>query len=203
MRCFLLVPVTLVALVGCGERPAPPPEPEKPSAVEVKILQFYASPGEVARGQETLICYGVEGARSVRIEPEVEQLRPVLTRCFQVKPERTTTYTLYAEGEDGATVSESFTVTVKGVAAPPKNTARQILRLFSASATQAAAGHPVTLCYSAPDAKSVRVKPDVQPLEPAESHCFMVRPRQSTTYALTAVAADGATETEEVTITVR
>ena len=79
----------------------------------VRILTFYATPGVVPEGDRTLLCYGVENASSVRIEPPVEDLHPALSRCFWVKPERTTTYRLRAESADGTKASLSLTVRVE------------------------------------------------------------------------------------------
>src|SRR5688572_29998318 len=51
---------------------------------KLKMLMFYANPPVVAKGDRTLLCYGVAGAKSVRIEPDVEGLGPALSRCVEV-----------------------------------------------------------------------------------------------------------------------
>jgi hypothetical protein len=79
---------------------------------DVKILQFYPEKVQVTAGERTLVCYGVQNARAVRIEPPVEQLDPVLNRCFWVAPKRSTTFQLVAEGANGVEVSQSLTITV-------------------------------------------------------------------------------------------
>ncbi len=56
----------------------------------LKILDFYASPATVRRGQSATICYGVNAAASVRLDPPVEQLHPAFSHCFQVAPSRDT-----------------------------------------------------------------------------------------------------------------
>jgi hypothetical protein len=86
--------------------------PPELSGTEVKILQFYAMPGELRAGEKGKICYGVLNARAVRMEPAVEALRPVLSRCFEIAPRASTRYTLTAEGNDGRLVSESFVLKV-------------------------------------------------------------------------------------------
>ena len=35
---------------------------------ELKILNFYAAPGLISRGQKALVCYGTANATSVRLE---------------------------------------------------------------------------------------------------------------------------------------
>jgi hypothetical protein len=78
----------------------------------VRIVQFYATPGVVPKGERTLICYGVDNASSVQIEPPVETLRPAQARCFWANPDRTTTYRLHATGADGTKAAQSLTVNV-------------------------------------------------------------------------------------------
>jgi hypothetical protein len=50
----------------------------------LKILSFYAAPAAIRRGGHTNLCYGVSGAKSVRMEPPVDAVWPALTRCVQV-----------------------------------------------------------------------------------------------------------------------
>jgi hypothetical protein len=79
---------------------------------QLKILDYYASPGALRRGQQALICYGVNAAERVRIEPPVEQLHPAVSHCFQVSPVRDTEYKLIAEDRAGHMVSQSLTIKV-------------------------------------------------------------------------------------------
>ena len=53
----------------------------------LKILDFYATPGTIRRGERATICYGVNAAESVRIDPPVEELHPALSHCLQVAPD--------------------------------------------------------------------------------------------------------------------
>lgn len=79
----------------------------------LKILQFYTTGGEIAAGHKALLCYGVVNATAVRLDPAVESVWPAVSRCFEVRPSRTTRYTLTAEGADHASVSESVEIVVK------------------------------------------------------------------------------------------
>jgi len=79
----------------------------------LKILQFYVSKREVASGESMLVCYGVDNARAVRIEPLAEQLIPLPGKCVTFAPKRTTTLKLVAEGSRGGEASESITVRVR------------------------------------------------------------------------------------------
>ena len=80
---------------------------------QVKILQFYAAPGLISRGQKALVCYGTVNARSVRLDPTVDRIYPALSRCFEVAPTRDTRYTLVAEDANGNTAMQSFVLQVK------------------------------------------------------------------------------------------
>jgi hypothetical protein len=86
----------------------------------VRITQFYATAGTVLSGQKTRVCYGVENARSVRISPELDDVYPSPSRCVEVEPERTTHYTILAEGYDGAMATRSFTLAVQAPMVSPQ-----------------------------------------------------------------------------------
>lgn len=79
---------------------------------ELKINSFYASPGALKRGTSADICYGVVGAKTLKLSPPVEEVWPALTRCIQVKPAKTTEYKLTAEDSGGHTVEASFVLQV-------------------------------------------------------------------------------------------
>ena len=80
----------------------------------LKILDFYASSPVLRRGERSLVCYGVNAAKSVRIEPPVEDLHPAISHCLQVSPQKTTTYKLSAEDYAGHVVTASLTIQVRG-----------------------------------------------------------------------------------------
>jgi hypothetical protein len=79
----------------------------------LKILDFYAAPDTVRRGAQTNLCYGVTGAKTVRIEPAVEAVWPAVTRCVQVSPRRDTEYKLVAEDGAGHSVTDTIAVKVR------------------------------------------------------------------------------------------
>lgn len=81
---------------------------------QAKILQFYATQPMIMRGGQTSLCYGVEKAVSVRIDPELpNSLDPVAFRCFLINPDQTTQYELTATGADGRDVSKAVSVMVQ------------------------------------------------------------------------------------------
>ena len=79
----------------------------------VRILQFYASVGTLQVGEKAKLCYGVENAKSVSISPMLPGVVPAASRCLEIVPERTTHYTILAEGFDGAFVTRFFTLVVE------------------------------------------------------------------------------------------
>jgi hypothetical protein len=79
---------------------------------QIRILSFYASPGAIRPGGHANVCYGVSGAKSVRIEPPVEELHPAAAHCLQVSPSKSTEYKLVAEDASGHTASQRFVLQV-------------------------------------------------------------------------------------------
>ena len=79
---------------------------------QLKILAFYAAPRVIPAGGRSLICFGVNAAKSVRIEPPVEQLHPALSRCFEVSPRLDTEYKLIAEDATGHVATRSLMIRV-------------------------------------------------------------------------------------------
>ena len=77
----------------------------------LKILDFYG-PAAIRRGEHATICYGVNAAEHVRIDPPVEQLQPAFSHCFQVAPLRDTDYKLTAEDRTGHSATQSLTIKV-------------------------------------------------------------------------------------------
>jgi hypothetical protein len=80
--------------------------------LDLKILTFYAAPEVIGRGTHTNLCYGVTGAKNVRMDPPVDAVWPALTRCVQVSPRKDTEYKLTAEDDAGHSITQSVTVKV-------------------------------------------------------------------------------------------
>ena len=80
---------------------------------ELAIQTFYATPGEIRRGQAVQLCYGVANAKTVTLEPQSNPVWPSYSRCVDVTPAKTTTYTLTITGASGDSKSQSVVVTVR------------------------------------------------------------------------------------------
>jgi hypothetical protein len=190
--------IVLLLFAGCGSS-SPPAEKAAASPRPAKILHFYASPGEVEPGAEALVCYGVEDSVSVRIDPEIEKLKPLNNRCFPVALTSTTKFELIAQGAGGDEKRESFTIRVGQAKAPQ---AAGLIESFLASPPKVSAGQPVNLCYSAPQAESVRIEPDLGLPLPEKKGCALARPAKTTVYRLIAQGG-GQRDQEQVTVEVQ
>lgn len=77
------------------------------------IQAFYANPGVVHRGETVQLCYGVANAKNVKLEPQTNPVWPSYARCVDVKPTKTTTYTLTIDDGAGNTKNQSLEVKVQ------------------------------------------------------------------------------------------
>src|SRR6266542_2356862 len=109
MRCFPLRPLLSMALASAAVVLSACSSPDKPATVPAataadegpRITQFYSTLSQVARGEKALVCYGVENATTVWLEPPRQELSAALSRCVEVEPEADTTYKLTAEDAGG------------------------------------------------------------------------------------------------------
>jgi hypothetical protein len=80
----------------------------------VKFSTFGADNGVLRRGESTHLCYGVVNAKTVKIEPPVgEEVKPTYRHCVDIKPQKTTTYTITATDEKGHNESQAVTIRVQ------------------------------------------------------------------------------------------
>ena len=96
-------------LAGCASPDKPAAKPAASEESPVRITQFYAEP-VVAKGETTNLCYGVENAASVKLDPPVERVSPAIARCFPVDSVKVSKYTLTAADAQGRTVSRSIAI---------------------------------------------------------------------------------------------
>lgn len=78
----------------------------------LRILSFYATPTVVGPGRPASICYGVNGAKTVRIEPPIGPIWPAVSRCVQVAPRQDTEYMLVAADAAGHSASQKLVLKV-------------------------------------------------------------------------------------------
>lgn len=186
---------------GCSQ--SPPSKASKPAASEsepepLKITEFYASPPELARGEKTLLCYGVEHAKSVWLSPPRQELFPSPNRCIEVTPEKTTTYTLTAQNDRGQSATQAVTISV-GAAKPPKVHIEEV----TVTSLSIKPGADVGICYKVQHAQSVSIAPGGYRSGPGDHGCTVEHPAHTTTYVVTATGASGDRDEQKVTVTVK
>ena len=170
------------------------PPQQAGSGTAVRITQFYAISGEMTDAERNTICYGVENAKSVRMEPPVEHVWPTAARCFWVAPRQDTEYRLIADGFDGSQRTESFVVHVKP--APPS------ILFLAVSHKEIQNGDAVTFCYGVTHAKAVRLDPVGWSLAPTAKNCARFYPHATTKFTLVA-SGSGNPDTDQFTVKVR
>jgi hypothetical protein len=77
-----------------------------------EILNFYANPAVIERGDSTTLCYSVSNAKSVTLQPQSNAVWPAFEHCVSVSPKKTITYTFTATDASGNTKSATAMVVV-------------------------------------------------------------------------------------------
>jgi len=156
------------------------------------VVRFAASPTSISKGGSSLLSWTTKGATTVSINNGVGSVSA--SGSATVSPTATTTYTLTATGADGVT-SVTAAVTVTVVAPKP------IIIRFTAAPTSIAKGGSTILSWATTGATTASISNGVGsvPVNGSQS----VSPTATTTYTLTATAADGVTSvTAAVTVNV-
>jgi len=195
--CFVLAAAGAM-LAGCSSPKNSSSEAPAQSAVpadEARITQFYATAPSVARGEKTLLCYGVENASNVWLDPGHKELSAALSRCIEVTPTEDTTYVLSAQSPGGKPVTRELKV---GTGA-----ARVRIVNVNISALEVKAGDLVSVCYAVEHARSVTIEPLKHRGGADAKGCATDTPMKSTTYRITATGAGGDTDQERVTVRVK
>ncbi len=193
----LLLAAAFTLQVACSNSPKPTASqaPVPAAADPVKITQFYATSPNLAAGETERLCYGVSNARNVWLSPPRQELSAALSRCVDVTPKETTTYTLTAEGDNGPPATSQVTVTL----GPPHV---KILNV-TVSSLSVKSGDAVSVCYDVHFARSVTITP-VSYHGGASNHgCVMDQPRKTTTYVVSAVGPSGDKDEQPVTVKVQ
>jgi hypothetical protein len=79
---------------------------------EIRFNQFTIDRTSLKRGETARLCYGVENATIVKMDPPVEQLKPTYLHCLDISPKVTTKYTITAEDGKGHSKSQSLELPV-------------------------------------------------------------------------------------------
>jgi hypothetical protein len=80
---------------------------------EFAILSFYASPTVIRRGEFARLCYGVANAITLKLEPQSQPVWPSVSRCVDVSPAKSITYTLTIGDAAGKMQSQDVEIKVR------------------------------------------------------------------------------------------
>jgi hypothetical protein len=163
------------------------------AAPSIFVARFTATPSTITRGSSTLLEWNVQGANTVTISPDIGTVPAIGNRT--VSPNDTITYTLTASATGAPNQTATVTVTVTAAISNPA-----IVR-FEANPTNITQGESSTLSWATTGATRVSISGGVGDNLPVNGS-RVVNPTQTTTYTLTAFAADGSTVTSPVTVTV-
>ena len=152
---------------------------EKPT-----VNSFEASPSAIVAGGSATLSWDVSGAETVTIE-NCDGPFDAASGTKQVSPQATTTYTLTATNQAGATTA-SVTLTVSSPIEKPT------VNSFEASPSAIVAGGSATLSWDVSGAETVTIDNCDGPFD-AASGTKQVSPQATTTYTLTATNQAGAT----------
>jgi len=170
-----------VLLIGC-QRTAP---------AHAKITALKAEPSFLAAGVTGQLCFSVEDATHLTVDPPVEQLLPASHHCTDITPKQTTTYTLTAYGPDDKPEKKSLEVKV----GPPQPRVASL----TARPLSVKRGRQVKVCFKVENAKSVTAKPGKLD---RRTNCLIDYPKKTTTYQVVAHGDDREQDTGTVTVNV-
>jgi hypothetical protein len=169
-----------------------------------QITMFYTSTPVVGKGQEAILCYGVTGTTRLTLEPAEATVAPSPNRCVEVHPAKSRSYTLTARGADGREMSQTVEVRVSGqapVTQPQPEEAGVQISFFRRESTSVEGGQTFhKLCFQTWNAEKVSIVPPAFPAAKIFQGCFMVAPKQETTYKLTAKDSRGKSITRSITV---
>jgi hypothetical protein len=82
-------------------------------------MEFKAEPADIQPGQAVTLTWATENPTNSSIDPDLGRVTPRGVR--EIKPVRTTTYTLTVHGPNNQTLTRELTVNVAGTVAAPKS----------------------------------------------------------------------------------
>ena len=80
---------------------------------ELAIRGLYVSPRTIRAGETAQLCYDVANAKTVTLDPPAGDVWPSHSRCLNISPRKTTTYTLTIKDAAGKTVSQTVDLPVR------------------------------------------------------------------------------------------
>ena len=170
-----------------------------PEDKQPRIASFSVTPTTIPTNGQAQLCYEVENAERVRIEPNVGERRPATKECINVTANNTLTYTLTAFAANGATTTQQATLTVESAPTPPPVHPADITYFAVERHDIPGAVPQLRLCYEVHYASHAEIDNNVGEVKLDHRDCRPITPQQTTTYTISATGADGATKTRQIT----
>jgi hypothetical protein len=80
---------------------------------ELAIRGLYVSPAAIRPGESAQLCFDVANAKTVTLDPPAGEVWPSHSRCLNISPRKTTTYTLTIQDAAGKSVSQTVELRVR------------------------------------------------------------------------------------------
>ncbi len=182
--------------ISVGSVFSPPPAPTSSATrdpgVDSPICEAGTDPQKIKQGEGTALWWWTQAAASARIDNGIGQVN-LPTDYVWLHPSETTTYTVSVVGKDGASTSCTTTVIVEGLASPicEMGADPQIIR----------PGQGTALWWWTDNVSSASINNGIEAVTTPSDYKW-IKPRQTTTYKMTAVNANGETTSCETTIEV-
>ena len=187
----VLVSLALITalVVWWKTRPTPPgPSP--------RVLSFSVNPTTIRPNDQSELCYEVENAASVRIEPNIGERKPATKECLTVTAAQTTTYVMTVVAADGTTTLQQIILNVE-----EKPPLAEILR-FEVQRQNGPGGSDdvqFRLCYEVRNAEHAEIDNEGGTVVLNRPNCQPIKPQQPTTYTLSATGSDNKEVTQQAT----
>ncbi len=181
-----------VASVISSPPAAPISSDTRDPGVDSPICEAGTDPQKIKQGEGTALWWWTQAAASSRIDNGIGQVN-LPTDYAWIFPSETTTYTVSVVGEDGVSTSCTATVIVEGLAPPvcEMGADPQIIR----------PGQGTALWWWTDSVSSADINNRIGAVTTPSDYKW-IKPRQTTTYKMTAVNANGETTSCETTIEV-
>lgn len=166
---------------------------------QARIASFSINPTTIPANGQAQLCYEVEHAQRILIEPDVGERKGATKECVNVTPSQTLTYTLTAFAANGKTTTQQATLIVEPPPTPPQ--VRQAdIAYFAVEHHDGPGGDPqLSLCYEVHDANHAEIDNEIGEAKLNRRECRPINPQQTTTYTISATGADGTTKTRQAT----
>jgi hypothetical protein len=184
---------TLTATASDGKTVSSPITVTVATGTVPQVVVFTASPSTIDAGGSTKLCWQVNGATSIAIQPGIGANLNA-NDCATISPTSTTTYTLTATNANGQ-IQANATVSVGSV---------RITSFTANPVTSTAAGNPVVLSWTTQNAASiVLVGSELSAQTLPTNGSLTVNPITNSVYTLTAYGPGGQTVSTTISVFVR